>query len=157
MGSLVIPRKRIQVNRTLVKVWVRFIEKSCIYLFIIHYLATTELRLQFRRTTAPFITNRNFKLSNQTSTDIYWYLLTSTNIYWPCAVLSIMLITFYSVICNSGWSFCCALISWLWLCHIFFLSFGLSSVDIQLLAISSASLILIQLKHLIFQFLLYDI
>ena len=37
-------KKRIQVKRTLVKAWVQFIEESYIYLLVISYLATTELR-----------------------------------------------------------------------------------------------------------------
>src|SRR6266540_1743091 len=59
-------KKRTQVKWTLVKAWVQFIEESCIYLFTISYLATTKLRPQFRRTTAPFITNEDSKLPNQT-------------------------------------------------------------------------------------------
>src|SRR6266540_1739365 len=70
IGSSVIQGKRIQVKRTLVKARVQFTEKSCIYLFTISYLATTELRPQFRRTTAPFITNRASKLPNQTIVDL---------------------------------------------------------------------------------------
>ncbi len=69
IGSSVIQDKRIQVKRTLVKAWVRFIEKSCIYLFTISYLAIIELRPQFRRITAPFITNWTFKLPNQVTVD----------------------------------------------------------------------------------------
>ncbi len=38
-------------------------------LFTISYLATIKLRLQFRRTTAPFITNWHSKLPNQTIVD----------------------------------------------------------------------------------------
>src|SRR6266498_2158878 len=57
IGSSVIQEKEIQIKWRLVKAWVRFIEESCIYLFTISYLATTELRPQFRRTTALFITN----------------------------------------------------------------------------------------------------
>src|SRR6266498_385744 len=59
-------KKRIQVKWIFVKVWVRFLAESCIYLFTISYLATSELRPQFRRTTAPFITNYDSKLPNQT-------------------------------------------------------------------------------------------
>src|SRR6266542_3908324 len=45
---------------TLVKAWVQFIEESCIYLFILSYSATPELRPQFRRTTAPFYNKLKF-------------------------------------------------------------------------------------------------
>ena len=70
ISSSVIQKKRIQVKRTLVKAWIQFIEESCIYLFIFYYLATTELRPQSRRTTAPFITNCDSKLPNQTIADL---------------------------------------------------------------------------------------
>src|SRR6266540_1956690 len=63
------------------------IYRGKLYLFIISYFATTELRPQFRRTTAPFITNNDSKLPNQTivasrllTSDIVSYRLLTSDI-----------------------------------------------------------------------------